>query len=240
MSKIMNWIRENKTISIIFLVLVFILPLGITQLLFSINAPYPWLISLWDSGDFLAYAGSFMSFIGSVFLGYVAISQSEEANRLNKNLQKIQESTFISMISIAQLESNIGQQPHFCNPRFRDIDVELDLRIKGDQLTPCCVDVEISNDSEYPLVELRAIIENQINNAKVVHSDIYVPKKNSKKFRFILPLPHDRANLDKYNLMLDFTNIFDYRTSASLTVNIDYQIGRANEYAFRLRKMSVM
>jgi len=67
--------------------LVFTTLLLITHILFKTPAPFPWLEHVWDAGDFL-------SFIGTMVLGYVAFTQANDANKINNRLLKIEETQY--------------------------------------------------------------------------------------------------------------------------------------------------
>ena len=54
------------------------------QVLFSIPAPCKWLDAVWDAGDFI-------SFVGTISLGLVAIYQTKNANEVSFRLLQIEE-----------------------------------------------------------------------------------------------------------------------------------------------------
>lgn len=54
------------------------------QVLFSIPAPCKWLDVVWDAGDFI-------SFVGTISLGLVAIYQTKNANEVSFRLLQIEE-----------------------------------------------------------------------------------------------------------------------------------------------------
>lgn len=55
----------------------------IVQILFSIPAPCKWLEAVWGAGDFI-------SFVGTIFLGYITISQTERANKMAEKMMEIE------------------------------------------------------------------------------------------------------------------------------------------------------
>lgn len=57
------------------------------QILFSIPAPFKWLEAVWEAGDFI-------SFVGTMVLGYVAISQTERANKMSERILKIENNRY--------------------------------------------------------------------------------------------------------------------------------------------------
>lgn len=69
--------------SIIFLIVV--------QILFSIPAPYKWLEAVWE-------AGNLITFVGTIALGYVAVSQTQRANRMSERLMDIENNRYMLAI----------------------------------------------------------------------------------------------------------------------------------------------
>ena len=61
--------------------------LFVVQILFSIPAPCKWLDVAWEAGDFI-------SFVGTMVLGYVAISQTERANKMSERLMDIENNRY--------------------------------------------------------------------------------------------------------------------------------------------------
>lgn len=61
--------------------------LFVVQILFSIPAPCKWLDAVWEAGDFI-------SFVGTMVLGYVAISQTERANKMSERLMDIENNRY--------------------------------------------------------------------------------------------------------------------------------------------------
>lgn len=59
----------------------------VVQILFSIPAPCKWLVAVWKAGDFI-------SFVGTMVLGYVAISQTEWANKMSERLMDIENNRY--------------------------------------------------------------------------------------------------------------------------------------------------
>lgn len=90
MAKILKWISEHKTKVIIIFCSLFFCPLLFVHFLFKLPAPFEWLSAEWDAGDLLGYVGSFMAFVGTMFLGYIAILQSKQANEMNKDLLELE------------------------------------------------------------------------------------------------------------------------------------------------------
>ncbi len=87
-----------------------IIPL-IVNWLFKQSAPIPMLEAEWEAGEVLGYVSGILSFVGTMFLGWVSWKQ-------NQNLQEKQDDTFIAENSCTVLLGNvnfkIGQQ-NACN-----------------------------------------------------------------------------------------------------------------------------
>lgn len=59
----------------------------IVQILYSTPAPFKWLIAVWNAGDLI-------SFVGTMVLGYVAISQTEWANKISERLLDLENNKY--------------------------------------------------------------------------------------------------------------------------------------------------
>lgn len=90
MDKFVKWIEKNKKKVVIAGFLLIFLPVIIIHFLFKIESGCYWIEATWTSGDILGYFGDVLSFLGTVVLGYVAISQTEKANKLNEELLQIE------------------------------------------------------------------------------------------------------------------------------------------------------
>ncbi len=62
--------------------------LGFTQLLFSISAPCKYLEAVWEAGDLI-------SFVGTMVLGFVAINQTQQANKMSERLMDIESNRYM-------------------------------------------------------------------------------------------------------------------------------------------------
>ena len=67
----------------LFLLAVFVSLLIVVQILFSIQTSCKWLEAVWNAGDFIP-------FVGTIVLGYVAVSQTEKANKMSEQLMEIE------------------------------------------------------------------------------------------------------------------------------------------------------
>lgn len=64
-----------------------ILFLAVVQILYTIPAPSKWLEAKWE-------AGYFISFVGTVVLGIIAIMQTKDANNMSKRLMQLEENRY--------------------------------------------------------------------------------------------------------------------------------------------------
>lgn len=90
MDKILKWIEKNKKITVVFCCILIFLPIIAIHFLFKIKTGCYLIEAEWEPGDILGYFGDVLSFLGTVVLGYVAISQTEKANNLNEELLNIE------------------------------------------------------------------------------------------------------------------------------------------------------
>jgi len=106
-----------------FYLIIFAVTLGIP---FLINEAYKvgkGYITLWEVEDALSFYGSYLSFVGTVVLGIVAVYQNRKAHQLNEQMQKLQQVQFVSMVSISRLEINkrSAENPNYLNPNMRTL-----------------------------------------------------------------------------------------------------------------------
>lgn len=90
MGKFLKWIKEHKKTAICIIAAIIIFPIIAIHILFKLHSHCYWLEAEWEAGEILGYFGDVLSFIGTVVLGYVAISQTETANKLSAELLKIE------------------------------------------------------------------------------------------------------------------------------------------------------
>jgi hypothetical protein len=93
-----GWIKKNKLKSICLLILLsFILPILIIHTLFKIPAVIPFFIAEWSAGDLINYFLIFISFLGTLTLGALALYQNKNLSEINKNLLEHQFKPIISI-----------------------------------------------------------------------------------------------------------------------------------------------
>lgn len=205
-------------------------------------------VTLWSAPDALVFYGTYLSFLGTVVLGVVAVYQNRKAHGLNQQMQKLQQAQFVSMISVTKLEINkrSATTPNFMNLDMREIEI-INLSALGDDSQYCYhIDVEFENSSPYPVVQLIAHAGKRGNINCVMYgimpeqdTAIYIPQNGNQAIRFIIPsvvFEHQQRN--ELSLSLDFINIFDYRTVATINLSDLENKTKRNEYSYRLAKFT--
>ena len=117
MGDILKWISKHKKITTLLCCIIIFLPIIIIHVLFKIKTNFYWLQSEWTSGEVLGYFGDVLSFIGTITLGYIAVSQTEKANSLSEELLRIEKDKLKPRLDFSQdnlyniyLSDNIYQQ----------------------------------------------------------------------------------------------------------------------------------
>lgn len=202
----------------------------------------------WDAADTLSFYGSYLAFIGTVILGIVAIYQSKKEHQLNEKLQKLQQAQYISMVSISKLEINKRSvdAPNYLNMNMGDFDI-IDLTAEQSETTHCYhLDVEFENSSSYPIVqvvahsgtreEITGALWGMVNFKEVA---TYIPADGKKAIRFIVPsIIFEQEKKYQFPLSIDFYNVFDYGTPATIYIEDLENTSRRNEYKYRLSKFT--
>ena len=114
MKKIIDWIIKHKILTAVITLFLLVIQPIIVQWMFKTKAVSPFWEKTWDAGDLLTYIAGFEAFIGTVFLGGVAIHQNNQANDLSDRILKNQElrDKFdrIPSISIIDCNSRFGEK----------------------------------------------------------------------------------------------------------------------------------
>lgn len=116
MDDIKTFFKKYKTRIIIITILLFILPILIVHLLFKWYWGIDFFVAKWSAGDMLSFIGSFLSFVGTVILGALALwqnkqiaDQSENYNNLLKEMQ-INLNTPTFNVKCLGLSNNCGKK----------------------------------------------------------------------------------------------------------------------------------
>lgn len=96
----MNWIKKQLTKWWVWLLLSALF-LAVVQYLFYTPAPYPWLDAVWEAGDFI-------SLVGTLVLGYIAMLQTKrandtaaDANKTSRMMMDLQKAEYTPVVTIA-------------------------------------------------------------------------------------------------------------------------------------------
>lgn len=232
-----------------FYLILFVITIGIPFLIneaYKIDKGY---ITLWKAEDALSFYGSYLSFIGTVILGLVAVYQNKKAHQLNEQMQKLQQVQFISMVSVSRLELNKSsvETPNYLNTDMRDIDTIIDLTQDGVPTHECYhIDIEFMNDSDFPIVQIEVHPGRRKSGNGIVYGmvelltkAIYIPARKSRIIRIIVPsMIFERKKSYQLVLSIEFYNVFNYCTSATINIeDLENQTQR-NRYSFRLAKFT--
>jgi len=203
-------------------------------------------ITLWEPADTLGFYGSYLSFLGTVILGIVAIYQNKKSQDLNEKLEKLQQAQFISMVSTTKvmIETRSSSTPYYMNLKMPDINV-IDLTANGFSTDNCYhIDVEFKNDSEYPIVQMKVHPGERTNGnclfygmKSLIDQAVYIAKGESAYYRFIIPSKiFEKTQQYKLQLCITFINVFDYATPSTLYITDLQNKNHRNEYQYRLSK----
>lgn len=228
---------------IVFAIASLVVPFAINEL-YKKGTGY---VTLWNAADVLAFYGSYLSFLGTVILGIVAIYQNKKAYKLNEQLQKLQQAQYISVVSVATLEVNkqSASYPNYVNLNMRKIE-NIDLTGAGcESQHSYHIDVEFENSSQYPIVQLGVHVGERENDNCVLfgiekrkESAIYIPAHGKQAVRFILPSDRlEKQGVTRLKICIDFVNIFDYVTPGAIYLE-DIESKTKKEFKFRLSKFT--
>lgn len=235
-------IKYKICVFILVVLIVFLIPIIINES-YKVGRGY---ITMWGAADVLSFYGSFLSFIGSIILGIVAIWQNNKAYKLNEQLQKLQQAEYISMVSVKRVivERENSSNLNLMNKQNSQIDI-IDMTKDGFSSDEFYyIDAEIKNDSKYPIVQMQ-IHPSDIKNANglfygmknLVDQAIYIPSGESTCFRYIVPCKiFDYVNTYELRFSFNFINIFDHGTPANLYISDLTKNGNCTEYKYRLFK----
>ena len=223
---------------------ILIIPIIINEL-YKKNEGY---ITIWGAADVLSFYGSFLSFAGTVILGLVAVWQNNKASELNIKLQRLQQAQYISMVSIKRVmtEKRSIDSPKIGNKEMKPINI-IDLTMEGFETRQTYhIDVEFENASEYPIVQMQlhpGKRETQIGAIygirNLTDQAVYISKGKNVYFRFIVPSEvFEMSKQYGLELSINFINVFDYVTPASLCVTDLSKTGVNVEFAYRLLKFT--
>lgn len=227
MSYLKSQLKGNMYIVILGLCFFFLAPLLVTHILFSVSAPINWFVAKWAAGDLLGYMISFLTFIGTIFLGYVALQQNKKAYELNKQMQMLHQAQFNSMVNLTYFENNVS----VCSDDFIP-DETIDMRPQANYEECYYIDTEFTTDSDYPIVQIDTSTFILFNCKDASEKPIYITKGKPTKIRFIIPRYFEAQR--NFELRIRFTNIYNYHIDSKIF--IDNISSPKSHYNYRLSK----
>lgn len=220
----------------------------------------------WNRADILDYWGNVLSVVGTVVLGVIAIlqtskaheqtdranqlaqnalMQTEKANKLAAQMQKLEQANFVSMVSVSNVQ--VGKRSAE-NPKYKNMDMPnieiIDLTADSFRSTFCYhIDTMFENDSDYPIVQIICHAGAHDNmtyllyGMKSVDCAIYIPPHGKQAIRFIVPREiFEKNDTYKFSLSVALINIYDYATRATIHISDLEMKNHKLEYSYRLAK----
>lgn len=84
------WIKRNKGLCVKIIVVVFVALFIIPMIINALYLGDIWYRTVWEGKDILEFYGNVLAFLGTVFLGGLALWQNKELNEINQNLMEHQ------------------------------------------------------------------------------------------------------------------------------------------------------
>lgn len=78
MIKLLNFIKNHKFCALLISIPIFIIPLILVHIFYTLDIGIEWLQAKWSAGEILAYIAGFEAFIGTVSLGFLALYQNHK------------------------------------------------------------------------------------------------------------------------------------------------------------------
>lgn len=193
-------------------------------------------VTMWGADDMLSFYGSYLSAIGTIVLGIVAIHQNnkaseqvERSNELASQMQRLEQAKFVSMVDLALCRHDMRRQSidevRQEKMSSKTPGVFINLAADLPNITACyIVDAMVTNKSEYPIVQI-GIHSGKCGNGiaeifgmkNYEEKATYIPAQGKILLRIAIPSHFlATAQISALSLSIDFTNIFDYKTAATL------------------------
>lgn len=177
-----------------------------------------------------------------------ALVQTQRANDLAAEMQKLERAKFVSLVSLERLitSQHVIESSNCYNhemPNIEIISLVSPHYRKSDKYYH--VDIRFKNDSDFPILHISANAWDRYNNKALDYGiqpnekAIYIPPKKELCIRFLIPT---RAFVD-YKVLgiamqFSFTNVYDYTSVATLTID-NLTVNGANKgYTYQLEKIT--
>lgn len=161
-----DWIAKHKILIIVIMVIAFFLPLIVVNLLFKWKSGIPFIEAEWSAGELLTYISGAETLLGTLFLGYITIRQTEKIE-LEKRL--VEWKPDINITKVETDSSIYCEQKEF-------------VLVKGD-ITLKKKTVQSLKDVKYKNIELTCENINgiKLNKITVVSKDCYIYYDNGRR-----------------------------------------------------------
>ena len=103
MEKLLKWIINHKSCSILLVVALFFVPLAIIHLLFKFEACSDFWVAEWSAGEIINYIGAFYAFVGTTALSTMALWQNVSFRKASHDEARIRAELAAEPIFIIEL-----------------------------------------------------------------------------------------------------------------------------------------
>ena len=183
-------------------------------------------------------------------IAQAALGQAQRANDLAAEMQKLERAKFVSLVSMEQLTTSKHgiDSSNYPNP-----DSKMSVAETISMVSPHYrksneyyhVDIRFKNDSDFPILHISANAWDRRNNKALDYGikpddrAIYIPPKKELCIRFLIPT---RAFIDYkvfgLTMQFAFTNVYDYTSIATLTIEDLTVNGTNTECTYQLEKIT--
>lgn len=143
MEILFDWIKKHRALAIIVIVCSFLMPILFIHILFSAEAPSPWLAAKWEPGDLLTYIAGFESLLGTVVLGAVTVYQSNKSNKANErlarennNLQKVSVQPLLPILAVSKVDVEDAKLARFVFPETKSRTFSISASVTPSEYAP--------------------------------------------------------------------------------------------------------
>ena len=268
MNKFWNFLKNNWLVVVIVVIVLFAVvggPLLINQA-FSEPAWCDFFAVDWEAKDALAYYGSALGFVGTVVLGAIAVyqtkkaheqtdtanqlatdalAQTQQANELAAKMQKLEESRFLSIVSVERVryetvnatDTSNAKTP-FMFPHTPKVSL-IDLTAGSNPSKCYIIDTVIKNSSDFHIRTLSAMANYLGKTWRMPPKRNGIAPESEMSARIIIPFTHQKPT-SNYNLEIHiyFTNIFEYTTHLTLAIEDITNTNGKYSYNFDVEKES--
>ncbi len=215
------------------------------------------ILTKWTAADALSFYGSYLSSLGTVVLGAVTVyqthkahKQTEKANQLAEQMQRLEQAHFVSIVSISYFKKfkvsgnvvEIGK----ANDLFRCNQIAvIDLTDDGyDSTKKYIIDITLKNNSDYPIVKMKSRLELVysknlfVEGTKERRIRFDIAPKTEQSVRFIFPqnafCKHSNRTV---KINIKFANAFGFVTPTNLF--IDDLDSDCDQYSFNTEELTI-